>query len=147
MHRQLLRLVGVLEIAGGLFGLAGQVELLLPWGGMADMIRALLGAAVFALMLIAGLLLLEHQSAGSRMSRWLQLAQLPVIGTPMFSYALHAGGFLDVVLAFHRPIVVDLDAHLGAWRWTLTASGPHTVHLGVNAAALAGWLVLQWRRP
>jgi hypothetical protein len=146
MHRQLLRLVGVLEIAGGLFGLADQVARLFPWGGMADMLRALLGTAVFALMLLAGVLLLEHQAAGSRLSRWMQLAQLPVIATPMFSYALHAGAFFDVVLVFHHPIGVNLDGQLGAWRWTLAAAGPHTVHLGVNAAALAGWLVLQWRR-
>ena len=145
MHRQLLRLVGVLEIAGGLFGLGGELGRLLPWGGMADMLHALVGLVVFALMLFAGVLLLEHQAAGTRLSRWMQLAQLPVIGTPMFSYALHAGGFLDVVLVFHRPIVLDLDGQLGAWRWTLATHGPHAVELGVNAVALAGWLVLQWR--
>lgn len=146
MHRQLLRLIGTLEIAGGLFGLVDQVERLFPWGGMLDMIRALIGVVVFALLLMAGVLLLERHAAGTRLSRWMQLAQLPVIGTPFLSYALHAGGFLDLSVVIHRPLGLVLDGHLGVWRWVLAPAGPHAWHLGINLLALAAWFVLRWKR-
>lgn len=146
MHRQLLRLIGVLEIAGGLFGLVDQVERLFPWGGMLDMIRALIGVVVFALLLVAGVLLLERHAAGTRLSRWMQLAQLPVVATPFFSYALYAGARLDLGLVIHKPLSAFIHADIGRWHWLLAPAGPRTWHLGINLAALAAWLVLRWKR-
>jgi hypothetical protein len=146
MHRTLLRLIGILQIAGGLFGLVAEVERLFPWGGMLDMIIALIGALLFGLMLVAGVLLLEHHAAGTRMSRWLQLAQLPVIGTPFLSYALHAGAHLNLAVIIHRPLGLAFGGHLGSWHWLLAPAGPHDWHLGVNLVALAAWLILRWKR-
>ncbi len=146
MHRQLLRLIGILEIAGGLFGLVDQVERLFPWGGMLDMIRALVGVVVFALMLVAGVLLLERHAAGTRLSRWMQLAQLPVIGTPFLSYGLFAGAQLAITLVIHKPLSLLADADLGHWHWQLAPAGPHDWHLGINLVALAAWFVLRWKR-
>lgn len=146
MHRQLLRLIGVLEIAGGLFGLVDQVERLFPWGGMLDMIRALIGVVAFALMLVAGVLLLERHAAGTRLSRWMQLAQLPVVATPFFSYTLAAGARLNLDVVIHKPLSLVLDADIGHWHWLLAPAGPHAWHLGINLAALAAWFVLRWKR-
>lgn len=146
MHRQLLRLIGVFEIAGGLFGLVAEIERLFPWGTMPDMISALVGSVAFALLLVAGVLLLEHHAAGTRLSRWMQLAQLPVIGTPFFSYALYAGARLDLDVMIHRPLSLVINADIGRWHWLLAPAGPHDWRLGINLVALAAWLILRWKR-
>ncbi|MDA3913350.1 hypothetical protein [Oleiagrimonas sp.] len=146
MQRLLLRLIGVFEIAGGLFGLVAQIERLFPWGSMPDMISALVGIVLFALLLVAGVLLLEHHAAGTRLSRWLQLAQLPVIGTSFFSYALYAGVRLDLDVVIQRPLSLLIHADIGRWHWLLALAGPHNWHLGINLVALAALGILRWKR-
>ena len=56
-----------------------------------DSIVALIGLALYAFVLVAGVLLLENSERGVRWSGWAQLLQLPLIATPVFTYALHCG--------------------------------------------------------
>lgn len=88
MRNLLFRLIGILEIAGGFYGVVVMLRRLLPLGSTQDSITALLGVALFGFVLVAGVMLLEGSERGIRLSRWAQLLQLPLIATPVFSYAL-----------------------------------------------------------
>jgi hypothetical protein len=54
MRTLLFRLIGVLEIAGGLYGVAAMLHRLLPFGMGRESVYALLGLAVFGFVLAAG---------------------------------------------------------------------------------------------
>ena len=77
-------------------------------------------------------------------SRVAQLLQLPLLATPVFSYALHAGAYLNIHTTFHlaRPW---LDWSFGTQGFVLAVAGPSVSHIGVNLLALVAWLVLKLR--
>jgi hypothetical protein len=144
MRTFLFRLIGILEIAGGLIGAAAMLHRLLPLGSGANSIHALIGLLLFGFVLVAGVLLLEGHERGVRMSSWAQLLQLPLLATPIFSYALHAGGYLNIYSTVHlaRPW---LDWNFGTHGFVLAVAGPATARFGVNLLALLSWLILKLR--
>jgi hypothetical protein len=144
MRSFLFRLIGILEIAGGLYGAVGALRRLLPMGSTYDALHALLALIAFGFVLVAGVLLVEGSERGVAFSRVAQLLQLPLLATPVFSYALHAGGFLNLYTTFHlaRPW---LDWSFGTQGFVLAIAGPAVSRVGVNLLALVSWLVLKLR--
>jgi hypothetical protein len=140
----LFRLIGILEIAGGLYGGAGALRRVLAMGSTYDTLHALLALIAFGFVLVAGVLLVEGTERGVAFSRVAQLLQLPLIATPVFSYALHAGAFLNIYTTFHlaRPW---LDWSFGTQGFVLAVAGPSVSRVGVNLLAVVSWLVLKLR--
>ncbi|NII11315.1 hypothetical protein [Oleiagrimonas sp. C23AA] len=146
MRQLLFRVIGILQIAGGLFGLAAMIQRLYPWGMRADVIIAILGALAFGFILVSGVLLIEGRESGVRLSRWAQLLQLPLIATPWFSYSLHAGAFANVLVLVHKPLGLVYSFGLADYHWLAAIAGPSTPRIGINVVALIAWLVLRLRR-
>jgi hypothetical protein len=140
----LFRLIGILEVAGGFFGMVSMLRRLLPFGSH-DSIVAVIGLAFYAFVLVAGVLLLENSERGVSFSGWAQLLQLPLIATPVFSYGFHCGAFVNVYASLHIPVQLWLDWHVGSEGFVLAVAGPSTSRLGLNLLALLSWLALRLR--
>lgn len=145
MRTIVFRLIGILEVAGGLYGVATMLRHLLPLGSTHDGVIALVGLALFGFVLAAGVQLIDGSERGIRMSLWAQLLQVPLIATPMFSYALHSGAFVNVVAILHSTPRLAIDWKLGSQGFALAAAGPAVSRLGINLLALLSWLVLRFR--
>ena len=145
MRSFLFRLIGVLEIVGGFLGVVAMIRRLLPLGSTFGTLMALVGLALFGFILVAGVLLLEGSERGVALSRVAQLLQLPLIATPVFSYALHAGGFVNVFAVIHGGVRLGLDYHLGSHGFVLAVAGPAVSRVGINLLALLSWLALRLR--
>ncbi|WP_426701110.1 hypothetical protein ACPPVV_17335 [Rhodanobacter sp. Col0626] len=144
MRTTLFRLIGALEIAGGLYGVATMLYRLLPFGAH-DSVIALIGLALYGFVLAAGIQLVAGSEQGVRMSSWAQLLQLPLIATPMFSYALHCGAFVNVFATLQATPRLGIDWHLGTQGFLLAVAGPSVSRLGINLLALLSWLALRLR--
>jgi hypothetical protein len=145
MQSFLFRLIGMLQIAGGLYGAAAMLRRLLPLGSTHDSLIALLSLAVFVFVLVAGVLLVEGHERGVTLSSWAQLLQLPLIATPVFSYALHCGAYLNVFASLQSAPRLGLDWHLGTQGFVLAIAGPGISRIGINLLALLSWLALRLR--
>ena len=145
MRSFLFRLIGVLEIVGGFLGVVAMIRRLLPLGSTFGTLMALVGLALFGFILVAGVLLLEGSERGVALSRVAQLLQLPLIATPVFSYALHAGGFVNVFAVIHGGVRLGLDYHLGSHGFVLAVAGPAVSRVGITLLALLSWLALRLR--
>ena len=144
MRIVLFRLIGVLEIAGGFYGVAAMLHRLLPFGAN-DSVVALLGLVLYGFVLAAGIQLVAGSEQGVRMSRWAQLLQLPLIALPIFSYGLHCGAFVNVFATLQATPRLGIDWHVGSQGFMLAIAGPSVSHLGINLLALLSWLVLRLR--
>ncbi|HEV7123789.1 MAG TPA: hypothetical protein VGN24_10280 [Rhodanobacter sp.] len=145
MRTILFRLIGILEVAGGLYGVAAMLHHLLPLGSTHDGVIALIGLALFGFVLAAGVQLIDGSERGIRMSLWAQLLQIPLIATPVFSYALHSGAFVNVSAILHGIPRLGIDWRLGSQGFVLAAAGPAASRLGINLLALLSWLGLRFR--
>jgi hypothetical protein len=143
MRTILFRLIGILEIAGGLYGVGAMLRRLLPLGSH-DSIVALIGLVLFGFVLAAGVQLVDGSDRGVQMSRWAQLLQLPLLATPIFSYALHCGAYLNLETTAHlvRPW---LSWNFGSQGFALASTGPSVSRFGINLLALLSWLALKLR--
>ena len=144
MRNFLFRLIGILEVAGGFFGMVSMLRRLLPFGSH-DSIVAVIGLAFYAFVLVAGVLSLENSERGVTFSGWAQLLQLPLIATPIFSYGFHCGAFVNVYASLHIPVQLWLDWHVGSEGFVLAVAGPAVSRLGLNLLALLSWLALRLR--
>ncbi|WP_027484862.1 hypothetical protein [Rhodanobacter sp. OR87] len=144
MRTLLFRLIGVLEIAGGFYGVAAMLRHLLPFGAH-DSLVALLGLALYGFVLAAGIQLVAGSEHGVRLSRWAQLLQLPLIALPVFSYGLHCGAFVNVFATLQAAPRLGLDWYFGSQGFVLAVAGPSVSRLGINLLALLSWLVLRLR--
>jgi hypothetical protein len=145
MRLVLFRLIGILEIAGGFYGIVAALRRLLPLGSTHESIFALIDLAVFAFVLVAGVLLLDNSERGITFSRWAQLLQIPLIATSVFSYALSSGAFVDVYSTLHMPPHLVLDWRFATEAFVLATSGPGAPRVGINLLALLSWLALRFR--
>lgn len=147
MHPFLTRIIAVFEIAGGLFGLVRQVSRLLGghFSGV-DAVAAVLGVLLFAFILVAGVLLASNDGRGTTMSIWAQFLQMPLLATPVFSYALSSGAFANLSLTLQRSPRLGFDWAIAEHGWLFALGGPSTAHIGINLLALASWLVLRFAR-
>ncbi|OOG49481.1 hypothetical protein [Rhodanobacter sp. C01] len=145
MRTILFRLIGILEIAGGLYGVAAMLHRLLPFGSAHESVIALLGLVLYGFVLAAGVQLLDGSDRGVRMSSWAQLLQLPLIALPVFSYALHCGAFVNVFATLQAAPRLGIDWHFGSQGFVLAVGGPAVSRLGINLLALLSWLMLRLR--
>jgi hypothetical protein len=141
----LFRLIGILEIAGGLYGVAAALHRLLPFGSAHESVIALISLALYGFVLAAGVQLLDGSDRGVHMSSWAQLLQLPLIALPIFSYALHCGAFVNVFATLQAAPRLGIDWHFGSQGFVLALAGPGVSRLGINLLALLSWLVLRLR--
>lgn len=146
MRSILLRVVAILQIAGGLFGAVPLIEHALRGGSAFELAAILLGAALCVMAMVSGVLLLERGQGGVALAGWVQLLQVPVLATPWFSYDLQLGASAPLMLVFRQPLHVDISAHLPGWHWSLMLAGPDTLVVGANLVALALWLALRFAR-
>lgn len=144
MRTFLFRLIGILEVAGGFFGMVNMLRRLLPFGTH-DSIVAVIGFAFYAFVMVAGALLLENSERGITFSSWAQLMQLPLIATPVLSYGFHCGAFVNIYASLHLPVQLGLDWHVGSEGFLLAVAGPSVSRLGINLLALLSWLALRFR--
>ena len=145
MRNLLFRLIGIFEVAGGFYGVVVMLRRLLPLGSTHESLLALIGLALFGFVLVAGVLLLEGSENGVRFSRWAQLLQLPLIATPVFSYALHSGAFVNIFATLQATPRLGLDWHFGTQGFVLAVAGPAVSRVGINLLALLSWLALRLR--
>jgi len=140
----LFRLIGILEVAGGFFGMVNMLRRLMPFGTH-DSIVAVIGLAFYVFVMVAGVLLLEGSERGVSLSGWAQLLQLPLVATPIFSYALHCGGFVNVYATLQLPMRLGLDWLFASEGFLLAVAGPSLSRIGINLLALLSWLALRLR--
>jgi hypothetical protein len=140
----LFRLIGILEVAGGFFGMVNMLRRLLPFGTH-DSIVAVIGLLFYAFVLMAGVMLLENSERGVTFSSWAQLLQLPLIATPILSYGFHCGAFVNVYASLHLPVQLWLDWRVASEGFVLAVAGPGVSRLGINLLALLSWLALRLR--
>jgi hypothetical protein len=145
MRLLFFRLIGILEIAGGFYGLVWALRRLLPLGSTHESIIALISVVLFGFVLVAGVLLLDGSERGIVFSRWAQLLQLPLLATPVFSYALSSGAFVNVYSTLHLPPHLAIDWHFGSQGFVLALAGPAASRVGINLLALLSWLALRLR--
>ncbi|MFC5742644.1 hypothetical protein [Dyella tabacisoli] len=145
MRSFLFRLIGILEIAGGFYGVVSMLRRLFPLGSTHDTLLALVGLLLFGFILFAGVLLVEGSEQGVTLSRVAQLLQLPLIATPMLTYALHSGAYINVYATMQMAPRLGIDWHFGSQNFAWAATGPAVSRLGINLLALLSWLVLRFR--
>lgn len=145
MRLMLFRLIGILEVAGGFYGCAAKLRELLLSGFAHASLLAALALIAYAFVLIAGVELLSNSERGVRLSQVAQLLQLPLIATPIFSYALHVGAYFNLFAVLHLPLHPGLDWHFGSEGFVLALGGPGASRLGINLLALLSWLALKFR--
>ncbi|RUL69666.1 hypothetical protein [Dyella choica] len=145
MRQILFRLIGILEVAGGFYGMATVLPRLLAYGPLHAAVIQLIAFALYAFTLVAGVLLLENSERGIRFSSLSQLLQLPLIATPIFSYAFYCGACVNVAVVLHLPPRPELTWHFGNQGLLLAVGGPSAPHLGLNLLALLSWLILKLR--
>ncbi|TBR36707.1 MULTISPECIES: hypothetical protein [Dyella] len=145
MRSLLFKIIGVLEVAGGFYGMVIMLRRLFPLGSTQDSILALIGLFVYSFVMVAGVLLLENSERGVTYSRVAQLMQLPLVATPIFSYALHCGAFINIFATVSTSPHLGLDWHVGSQGFVLALAGPSVSRIGLNLLALLSWLVLRFR--
>jgi len=145
MRNILFRLIGILEIAGGFYGVATMLHRLLPFGSTQDSVVALIGLVLYGFVLSAGVQLVDGSERGVQMSRWAQLLQLPLIATPVFSYGLHSGAFINVFATLQSHPRLGMEWYAASQGFVLAVAGPSVSRLGINLLALLSWLALKLR--
>jgi hypothetical protein len=145
MRSFLFRLIGILEIAGGFVGVVAMVRRLLPLGSTYEALLSLIGLVLFGFILVAGVMLVEGSERGVSLSRVAQLLQLPLLATPIVSYALHSGAFINVFATLQSTPRLGIDWHIGSHGFVLAVAGPAVSRIGINLLALLSWLVLRLR--
>lgn len=145
MRLILFRLIGILEVAGGWYGMARTLSHLLASGPLHAAVVLLLTFALYAYALVSGVLLLANSQRGIALSSMAQLLQLPLIATPVFTYAFYTGACLNLAIMLHLPSRPELTWHIGNQGFLLQFGGPSAPHLGLNLLALLSWLILKLR--
>jgi len=135
------RIIAILQIAGGFYGLLQTLPALLA--GRASMV-VVIGIVLFALALVAGVMLLEGHAAGVRLSRLVQLLQIPLLASPVFSYGWHVGARLPATLRLSPSFALNLDWAVPTQGLRLEVGGTASIIIGVNLLALVLWWLL-WR--
>jgi len=139
----LFRLVAILQIAGGFYGLCQLLPTLLI--GRASLITVI-GIILSGLALIAGVLLLENRGSGERLSRIVQFLQIPLLAIPGLNYSWHVGAALPVTVRLSPSFATDFDWWLPSQALRLSIGQNSSMVIGVNLLALILWLVLWSRR-
>jgi len=139
----LLRIVAILQIAGGFYGLFQLLPTLLI--GRASLITVI-GIIFSGLALIAGVLLLENRGSGQRLSRIVQFLQIPLLTVSGLNYSWHTGAALPLTATLSPSFAINFDWWLPSQALRLSIGHNSSLVIGVNLLALILWLVLWSRR-
>jgi len=139
----LLRIVAILQVAGGFYGLFQLLPTLLI--GRPSLITVT-GIIFSGVALIAGVLLMENRASGERLSRLVQFLQIPLLVVPGFSYSWHVGAALPLNVRLLPSFVVNVDWWLPSQALRLSVGHSSSWVIGVNLLALILWLMLWSRR-
>jgi len=139
----LFRIIAILQIAGGFYGLFQLLPVLLI--GRASVITVI-GIILSGLALVAGVLLMEARASGERLSRIVQFLQIPLLTVPGFSYSWHVGAWLPVRAQLSPAFAFDIDWYMPSQMLRLSVGHTSSLVIGVNLLALILWLVLWSRR-
>jgi len=139
----LFRIVAILQIAGGFYGLFQLLPTLLI--GRASLITVI-GIIFSGLALVAGVLLMENRGSGERLSRMVQFLQIPLLAFPGFSYSWHVGAALPLTAKLSPAFAVNFDWWLPSQALRLSVGHNSSLVIGVNLLALILWLALWSRR-
>ena len=133
------RIVGVLQIAGGVTGAFVSLPILVTRSAVRGPLYAeLLICLVSGVSIVAGVLVLEKQPRGLLLSKSLQLLAAPVLFTPVFSYQLLSGFTVRVALGTAGGV---------QWFWanglTMQLNPEHEVFVGLNILAIGLFIYLR----
>jgi hypothetical protein len=129
----LLGLLGIGGAAWGLLALAATTgKLKLSFG---TIFIVLVAAALFVFSAYCGVRALQRARGWLRLHQVLWAIQVPVIASPVLSYAFASGGFVTVWLQFYPPVRVGWNGFLGS-SYSINLFTPGPVILGVNVLAL-----------
>jgi len=137
------RIVAILQIAGGFYGLFQLLPALLI--GRASLV-SVIGIILSLLALVAGVLLLENRASGERLSRIVQFLQIPLLVMPGFSYSWHVGAAVPLTARLSPSFAADIDWWLPSQALRLATGHNSSLVIGVNLLALVLWLALWSRR-
>ncbi len=140
MRHFIHRLVAVLQIAGGFWGMVSLGGRVLEMPTPVGLLAMLLGTMAFAVALVAGVMLIAGQARAVHISMWVQLAQIPIVASPLFSYGWHVGAVAAFGLRLGGGWSFGYAVPSMAWQWAL--HGPDGVFLGINFIAIVAFLLL-----
>lgn len=141
----LFRLIGLIQIAGGFFGLSSMTYRLLAGGGGMHALVDVLGAVLYAFILVAGVLLVANDGRGQGLSMWAQGLQVPLLSLPLIHYELHAGAFFYLIVHLAQGAHIGIDYHVGTYGWGAWLGGGGSSRIGINLLAAVSWLILKLR--
>ncbi len=144
MSSMIQRLIGIVQVAGGFWGLFELTGRALLVREPLWLALLLLGALLFLLTLLAGVWLIAGDARGRTWSQWLQLAQAPILGTPWLSYGWHAGAVAAFGIARHGHWSFGVRVPDIGWQLYFGA-GAHWF-FGINFLALVFFLLLKLGR-
>ncbi|MHB1645926.1 MAG: hypothetical protein ACYCSW_05380 [bacterium] len=135
--KQVKRIIGAIEIFGGISGLVLTVgKLFIGDFSAAGAIFALLFIALFCLSIVAGVLLIEGSGKGLKLSLWTQGLQIPYLASPLISYFYASGIYL--LLYIGQSSGVNFEIH-SAWLMSIGNSG---FSIGLNVFPVIFLIVL-----
>lgn len=144
MNIWLRRFLGFWPLAGSAIGLGALLPSVLRIQQLALGQQLVLGGtvAIFLWGLWCGFRMLEGHPSALRGNRNFWLLQVPVLHSPLLSYALFSGAQLKATFNF-STLAFDADWSLLAARLTFDlGTGRHTFIVGVNVVALLAALYL-----
>jgi len=140
MRNFIHRLVAIVQIAGGFWGIASLGSRVLEMPTPLGLLAMLLGTLAFAVALVAGVMLIAGRARAVPISMWVQLAQIPIVASPVFSYGWHVGAVAAFGLRFGGGWSFGYAVPSIAWQWVL--HGPNGVFLGINFIAIVAFFLL-----
>ncbi len=138
------KLIGVVQVAGGFWGLFELLGRAVQVRQPVWLVLLLAGSALFFMTLQAGIWLILGDERGVRWSRWLQLMQIPILGTPWLSYGWHAGAVAAV--GFAPDGHWSFGYRVPDTTWQLYVGGPSHWFVGLDILAIVFFLLLQITR-
>lgn len=141
MKTWIKRIAGIFQIGGGFMGVITTLKSLLYANlNGSTFITVAVFCALYAFILLAGVLLFEDHSKSVRWSLWAQFLQIPFLSFPFFAYRLIAGFDINLFWIGNHG---GLNYQFGS-RWMLLIHGANTWGIGVNLFALVLFILL-WR--
>ncbi len=149
MNIWLRRLFLILSIGGGFAGFTiTSVQLIEGTHPLIFYVLSVVACLAYLQGVVAGLRLVENEPDGLRLLFWYNVAQIPVLTSPVLSYLFWAGASLNITLGSNG--VKWFAGYGGRWQIGLFQFGDLTFAVGVNFVALwAAWYLwkLRQRQP
>lgn len=130
-----LRTVAAVQIFGGASGIFATTGY--ETSNQFSTMLTVIFLVLYAYCIVAGYWLWKGYAKGYVASAFLQIAQIPVIGTPILSYEFVSGASLRLVAGLSNGI----NFHMGSY-WSCNFLGGMTLYLGANVLPLFAYYAL-----